>query len=96
MRGRLVLAIVVLLAMVGCTGPREAAPTASVDVVVFAASSLTDAFQEIGSAFQQANRGAKVTFNFGASSQPRTQLEQGAHADVFASADQTHGQRAAR
>jgi molybdate transport system substrate-binding protein len=58
------------------------------EIVIFAASSLTDAFQEIGGAFQQANASAKVTFNFGASSQLRTQLEQGARADVFASADQ--------
>jgi molybdate transport system substrate-binding protein len=58
------------------------------EIVVFAASSLTDAFQEIATAFQQANPNARVTFNFGASSQLRTQLEQGARADVFASADQ--------
>lgn len=62
--------------------------TVSGEIVVFAASSLTDAFQEIGTAFQQANPAAQVTFNFGSSSQLRTQLEQGARADVFASADQ--------
>jgi len=56
-------------------------------VTVFAASSLTDAFKEIGAAFEQ-KTGVPVTFNFGASSQLRTQLEQGAQADVFASADQ--------
>jgi molybdate transport system substrate-binding protein len=57
--------------------------------VVFAASSLTDVFQDMATSFQQANPNAKVTFNFGASSQLATQLAQGARADVFASADQT-------
>jgi molybdate transport system substrate-binding protein len=43
----------------------------------------------MATAFQQANPNAKLTFNFGASSQLATQLGQGAKADVFASADQT-------
>jgi molybdate transport system substrate-binding protein len=56
---------------------------------VFAASSLTDVFQDMANAFQQANPNAKLTFNFGSSSQLATQLGQGASADVFASADTT-------
>jgi molybdate transport system substrate-binding protein len=58
-------------------------------VVVFAASSLTDVFQDMATTFQQVNPNAKLVFNFGASSQLATQLSQGARADVFASADQT-------
>jgi molybdate transport system substrate-binding protein len=58
------------------------------EVTVFAASSLTDAFNQIGAGFQKANPGAKVIFDFAASSTLRTQLQQGAKADVFASADQ--------
>ncbi len=54
---------------------------------MFAAASLTDAFTELGPAFAERNPGATVVFNFGASSTLRTQLEQGAPADVFASAD---------
>jgi molybdate transport system substrate-binding protein len=57
-------------------------------ITVFAASSLTAAFTDIGDAFQQAT-GAEVTLNFGGSSDLRTQLEGGAPADVFASADTT-------
>jgi molybdate transport system substrate-binding protein len=67
---------------------KPAVPTANGEIVVFAASSLTDAFNEVGAAFKQANPNANITFNYGASSQLRTQLEQGARADVFASADQ--------
>ena len=68
---------------------RPAAAPVSGEVVVFAASSLTDVFQDMASAFQHANPNARVTFNFGASSQLATQLGQGARADVFASADTT-------
>lgn len=41
----------------------------------------------MGSDFEAAHAGAHVTFNFGGSQELRTQLEQGAEADVFASAD---------
>src|SRR5258708_3170592 len=59
------------------------------EIVVFAASSLTDVFQDMATAFEQANPNAKLTFSFGSSSQLSTQLGQGASADAFASADQT-------
>lgn len=62
-------------------------------LTVFAASSLTDAFNEIGPAFQQ-RLGVKVTFNYGASSTLGTQLAQGAPADLFASADQPNLEKA--
>jgi molybdate transport system substrate-binding protein len=56
-------------------------------LTVFAAASLTGAFQEIGTNFEIANPGVKVRFNFSGSQILRTQIEQGALADVFASAD---------
>lgn len=56
-------------------------------VTVFAAASLTDAFTEVGDAFEEATPESNVTFNFAGSQELRTQLEQGASADVFASAD---------
>jgi len=58
------------------------------EVTVFGAASLTDAFKEIAVVFQYENPDAPVTFNFGSSSTLRTQLDQGASADVFASADE--------
>ena len=60
---------------------------ASGRVTVFAAASLTNAFQDIGRAFEQANPGTSVSFNFAGSPTLVTQLFQGASADVFASAD---------
>ncbi len=88
----LLLATVLCAALVlpvSAAAPKEQSPT----LTVFAAASLTDAFKEIG-AIYEADSGIPVTFNFGASTQLRTQLEQGAAADVFASADQAQMDRA--
>jgi len=54
---------------------------------VYAAASLTDAFTEIGKAFETEHPDVAVVFNFGGSQNLRTQIEQGAPADVFASAN---------
>jgi len=59
-------------------------------LVVFAATSLTDAFNKIGSQFEQANPGVSVKFNYNGSSSLATQITQGAPADVFASASPTN------
>ncbi|MEP7203308.1 MAG: molybdate ABC transporter substrate-binding protein [Ilumatobacteraceae bacterium] len=67
-----------------------AARTVSGDVNVFAAASLTAAYTEIGDAFMADNPNAKVTFNFGSSSDLVTQINEGAPADVYASADQVN------
>lgn len=69
--------------------PTAVPPTATVEPVtlnVFAAASLTDAFTEIGKNFEAANPGVTVTLNFAGSQALRTQIEEGAPADVFASA----------
>ena len=57
-------------------------------LTVLAASSLTDAFGELVTMFEEQNPGTKVTTSFGGSSELLTQIEQGAPADVFASADE--------
>ena len=58
--------------------------------MVFAATSLRDAFTGMSEAFKHAHPGLELTFNFAGTQELRTQLEQGAAADVFASADQRH------
>jgi molybdate transport system substrate-binding protein len=68
-------------ALASCGGNSETA-----SVTVFAAVSLTDAFTEIGEEFASES-GKDVTFNFAGSQELRTQLEHGADAEVFASAD---------
>jgi molybdate transport system substrate-binding protein len=59
------------------------------ELVVFAAASLTEPFTEIGQQFEKSHPGLKVMFNFAGSPQLRTQIEQGAKADLFASANQS-------
>jgi molybdate transport system substrate-binding protein len=59
----------------------------AVELNVFAAASLTDALKEIGTAYEKQS-GDKTAFNFGASSLLERQIEEGAPADVFFSADE--------
>jgi molybdate transport system substrate-binding protein len=80
------------LFLAGCTPAArpKTAPTASETRIlhVFAAASLTDAFTEIGRNFETANPGTPIAFNFAGSQALRTQIEEGAPADLFASANQ--------
>ncbi|MFC4810445.1 molybdate ABC transporter substrate-binding protein [Paenibacillus sp. GCM10023250] len=59
---------------------------ARVELVVSAAASLADALQDLKPAFEAANDGIALTYNFGASGTLQKQIEQGAPADVFLSA----------
>jgi molybdate transport system substrate-binding protein len=87
-------ALAVTLTVSACGGSTPAttptatsgAPTVTGNINVFAAASLTEAFNQIGKDFQTANPGAKVVFNYAGSSTLATQINQGAPADVFASA----------
>lgn len=66
-----------------------ASPFASAETItVSAAASLTNAYNEIGQAFEAKHLGNKVEFNYGASGSLLQQILQGAPVDVFASADQ--------
>jgi molybdate transport system substrate-binding protein len=57
-------------------------------VTVFAAASLREAFTALGTAFEASHPEAHVVFSFAGSQTLRAQIEQGAPADVFASADE--------
>lgn len=72
--------LVGLVAAVACGAPSDD------DVVVFAAASLTDAFEEIVEAYT-AETGDPVVVSFAGSSDLAAQIGEGAPADVFASAD---------
>jgi molybdate transport system substrate-binding protein len=62
------------------------APVSAEEVTLFGAASLTDVLREAGTAFE-ARTGHKVMFNFGASNDLARQIQAGAPADVFFSAD---------
>ena len=77
-----VMTICLLLLVVGFTTAQS-----TQTLTVFAASSLSDAFTEIGNNFKAAHGTVDVVFNFGSSSTLATQLIEGAAADIFASAN---------
>jgi molybdate transport system substrate-binding protein len=80
-------------APVSATQPPAATATSAPAVktlTVFAAASLTQAFGDMGKAFEAANPGVTVTFNFAGSQVLQTQIQQGAPADIFASASGTN------
>jgi molybdate transport system substrate-binding protein len=65
----------------------SAAVSAAAEITVSAAASLTNAFREIGAAYEAANPGTTLQFNFAASGPLLQQIAHGAPVDVFASAD---------
>jgi molybdate transport system substrate-binding protein len=73
---------------IACTSNDGSTGGETVDLTVFAASSLTDAFTRIGSDFESANEGVTVTFNFGSSGDLAAQIASEGTADVFASASE--------
>ena len=85
----LMLAVSALAAITAaaCASDR---PDDAVTLRVFAASSLTEALTEAAEAFEAENGGVMVETHFAGSSRLRAQLEEGAEADIFISADPRH------
>ncbi|MGO1948993.1 MAG: molybdate ABC transporter substrate-binding protein [Mycobacteriaceae bacterium] len=87
---------VVLLFVTACSSSGEDSSdedgdgdtTASGSIQVFAAASLNNVGEELADAFTEENDGAGVEYNFAGSSALVQQIEQGADADLFISADQ--------
>ncbi|MEG0186887.1 MAG: molybdate ABC transporter substrate-binding protein [Stenotrophomonas sp.] len=71
-------------------------PAWAADLTVSAASSLTESFRELGSAYEKANPGSRIDFNFAASGVLLQQISRGAPVDVFASADEATMDQAAQ
>jgi molybdate transport system substrate-binding protein len=82
-------AAAVLLAGCGDANGGGGGSTEEAELTVSAAASLTDAFTDLGVAFEIDNPGVTVTFNFGPSDGLATQINEGAPVDVFASASGT-------
>lgn len=75
-----------ILLLVGCDASSKQ------PVRVYAASSLTEVFKELERTFERTNPGVDVRLNFAGSQTLRLQLEEGAPAEVFASANEVHMQ----
>ena len=89
--GRRLTGAVLVLGLMLAMGRMAAAgemPRVQGELTIFTAASLTDAFKDMAAQIEPANPGTKLTFNFAGSPTLRTQLAQGARADVFASADE--------
>jgi molybdate transport system substrate-binding protein len=91
-RSLLLIAIAGLAAGLITTSAFRARAAEPKDLVVFAAASLREAFQKMADNFEKAHPGVKVRLNFAGSQELRVQIEHGARADVFASADNKHMQ----
>jgi molybdate transport system substrate-binding protein len=70
--------------------PAARGDSARRELVVFEAASLKDVFAKLSQRFESENAGAKVVANAAGSGELRAQIEHGAAADVFASADRKH------
>lgn len=81
------LAAAFVLAIALAAPPRATAAEPAATLTVFAAASLAAPFGELGPMLERARPGLAVRFNFAGSQQLASQIEQGARADLFASAD---------
>jgi len=90
----LVLGVVLGHSVLGaCRRPKSEpapAPHREDKLVVFAAASLREGFGRMAEEFENSHAGVAIAFNFAGTQEIRSQLEQGAAVDVFASADVRH------
>lgn len=90
------LTIAALLGLAACgSSDEEATATAGADAItgtvnVYAAASLKNAFTDLKATFEKANPDATVVLSFDGSAVLATQINQGAPADVFATADEAN------
>ena len=85
-RAGAVTGLMAMLLSGACGAPRDE------ELTVYAAASLRDAFTEIAREFEETQSNTRVVLNFAGSQVLRAQIERGAPADIFASADEVHAQ----
>jgi len=84
---RALVALAVVAVLITTVQPASAQQKPSGEITVFAAASLTESFDAMAKQFQKKYPDVDVRFSYDASSNLATQINQGAPADVFASAD---------
>jgi molybdate transport system substrate-binding protein len=84
------IVILALLLTAGCTSSGPVPVQGNVELTVFAASSLSGALTEIAHVYEEKHPDTRIILNFDNSQALRTQIEQGAHADLFLSANTKH------
>ena len=84
----LLLALTMVLALAACGGTPAApqTPAEEVELIVFAAASMTETLTEIKDLYETAHPGVTITYNFDSSGTLKTQIQEGADCDLFISA----------
>ncbi len=95
--GAAAVAVAMLGALAACgsddDGGSSSGGGGDTTLTVYAASSLTASFDELGKKFEASHDGVTVEFSYGGSSDLVAQIQEGAPADVFASADEANMQK---
>ena len=78
------------LVLAACAPASAGSADAETTLTVFAAASLSESFQALAAAYEADHPDVNVAFNFAGSQTLRTQIEHGAQADIFASANWEH------
>ena len=85
----LLLALVMLFALTATSAfAEDKAEEEPVELIVFAAASMTETLTEIKGMYEEANPGVTIIYNFDSSGTLKTQIQEGADCDVFISAGQ--------
>ena len=92
---RVTAVLLVVAAAAACTGPTASQSPSRVaaELAVYAAASLTAPLESVKAAYETSHAGVRLTLALDSSAALRTQIEQGAPADVFLSADLTNPQK---
>ena len=88
MRTKILSLLLLIVLLTSACAPQPTAEPKT--LTILAAASLTESFTEMGKLFETQNPGVKVVFSFAGSQQLAQQLDQGADADVFASASKKY------
>ena len=86
---KVLLFILCLFILPGCSDDLFQKSEKEDEIIVSAATSLTDVMKELREAYKDVDPSTELTFNFGSSGKLAQQIQQGAQADIFLSADQT-------
>ena len=83
-------ALLLMAGTTACGGDDDGGDGGETTLTVYAAASLTSTFEQLGEDFEADHDGVTVEFNFAGSSDLVSQIQSGAPADVFASADEAN------
>ena len=87
--GLLLATVMVMGLFAGCSGEsNDAVADDSVELIVFAAASMTETLTELGNQYMAEHSGVTIMFNFDSSGTLKTQIQEGADCDIFISAGQ--------